>query len=324
MQGNDMTRTRLAFLALMLIAPLALGQAKDYPNKAVKVIVPFTAGSGSDTSARFFGEKLAAILGQPFVVENRPGASGVLSVMAVKTAPADGYMILLASNSPLSVNPVTIKDLPYDPLKDLKPLSGLTRGMNAYIVAPNSKLNTLADLVTVSKQGAQPLNVGNYSAGYHLALEWFAALAGIKLNHIPYKGGAPIFTDVMGNQLDFAIVDMGGVSPLLKSGKLRALAVSGEKRHADFPDIPTIKESYPEYVNYSWTSFYVRSETPDDITAKLAEALERVLATQDARDFVKRMGAELMPLPPAAMQKYHRDELERFRRIAAVAGIKPE
>jgi tripartite-type tricarboxylate transporter receptor subunit TctC len=324
MQGNDMKRTGLAFLALMLIAPLALGQAKDYPNKAVKVIVPFTAGSGSDTSARFFGEKLAALLGQPFVVENRPGASGVLSVMAVKTAPADGYMILLASNSPLSVNPVTIKDLPYDPLKDLKPLSGLTRGMNAYIVAPNSKLNTLADLVTVSKQGAQPLNVGNYSAGYHLALEWFAALAGIKLNHIPYKGGAPIFTDVMGNQLDFAIVDMGGVSPLLKSGKLRALAVSGEKRHADFPDIPTIKESYPEYVNYSWTSFYVRSETPDDITARLAEALEKVLATQDARDFVKRMGAELMPLPPAAMQKYHRDELERFRRIAAVAGIKPE
>jgi tripartite-type tricarboxylate transporter receptor subunit TctC len=247
----------------------------------------------------------------------------VLSVMAVITAPADGHSILLASNSPLSVNPITIKDLPYDPLKDLKPLSGLTRGMNAYIVAPNSRFNTLADLVAASKQGP-PLNVGNYSAGYHLALEWFATLAGIKLNHIPYKGGAPIFTDVMGNQLDFAIVDMGGVSPLLKSGKLRALAVSGEKRHADFPDIPTIKESYPEYVNYSWTSFYVRAQTPDDITAKLADALEKVLATQDARDFVRRMGAELMPLPPAAMQKYHRDELERFRRIAEVAGIKPE
>jgi tripartite-type tricarboxylate transporter receptor subunit TctC len=323
--GDDVKRICLAFLALMLMAPLAPGQAKDYPNKVVKVIVPFTAGSGSDTSARFFGEKLAAILGQAFVVENRPGASGVLSVMAVKTAPADGYMILLASNSPLSVNPVTIKDLPYDPVRDLKPLSGLTRGMNAYIVAPNSKLNTLADIVTASKQGTQPLNVGNYSAGYHLALEWFAALAGIKLNHIPYKGGAPIFTDVMGNQLDFAIVDVGGVSPLLKSGKLRALAVSGEKRHPDFPDVPTIRESgYPDYVNYSWTSFYVRAQTPDDITAKLSEALEKILATSEAKEFVRRMGAELMPLPPAAMQKYHRDELDRFRRIAEVAGIKPE
>jgi len=320
-----MRRMCLVFLWLMAVAPSAMGQAKEFPNKAVKVIVPFTAGSGSDTSARFFGDKLAAILGQPFVVENRPGASGVISVMAVKSAPADGYMILLASNSPLSVNPITIKDLPYDPLKDLKPLSGLTRGMNAYIVAPDSKLKSLADVVAVSKQGTQPLNVGNYSAGYHLALEWFANLAGVTFNHIPYKGGAPIFTDIMGHQLDMAIVDLGGVSPLLKSGKIRALAVSGERRHQDFPDVPTIRESgYPDYVNYSWTSFYVRAQTPDDITAKLADALQKALTTNEAREFVKKTGGELMPHPPAVMQKYHRDELERFRRIADAAGIKPE
>jgi tripartite-type tricarboxylate transporter receptor subunit TctC len=324
-KGYPMKPTCLAVLALMAIALQAMGQARDFPNKAVKVIVPFTAGSGSDTSARFFGEKLAAILGQPFVVENKPGASGVISVMTVKTAPADGYMILLASNSPLSVNPITIKDLPYDPLKDLKPLSGLTRGMNAYIVAPNSKLKTLADVVAASKPGMPPLNVGNYSAGYRLALEWFATLSGITLNHIPYKGGAPIFTDVMGNQLDFAIVDLGGVSSLLKSGKLRALAVSGDKRSPDFPEVPTIRESgYPEYVNYSWTSFYVRSETPEDVTAKLTDALQKVLATNDAREFVKRTGGELMPYAPAAMQQYHRDELDRFRRIAEAAGIRPE
>ena len=320
-----MKRMLLALLGLMAIAPLALGQAKDFPNKVVKVIVPFTAGSGSDTSARFFGEKLAAILGQPFVVENKPGASGVISVMAVKTAPADGYMILLASNSPLSVNPVTIKNLPYDPLKDLKPLSGLMRGMNAYIVAPNSPFKTLADVVAASRQGGQPLNVGNYSAGYHLALEWFANLAGVKFNHIPYKGGAPIFTDIMGNQLDMAIVDLSGVSSLLKSGRIRALAVSGERRHYDFPDVPTIRESgYPDYVNYSWTSFYVRAQTPDDITAKLADALQHALTTNEAKEYAKKTGSELMPYAPAAMQKYHRDELERFRRIAEVAGIKPE
>ena len=320
-----MNRMWLVFLSLIAIAPLAMGQAKDFPNKAVKVIVPFTAGSGSDTSARFFGDKMAAILGQPFVVENRPGASGVISVMAVKTAPADGYMVLLASNSPLSVNPVTIKDLPYDPLKDLKPLGGLGRGMSAYIVAPNSKLSTLADVVVASKQGSQPLNVGNYSAGYHLVLEWFANLAGVKFNHIPYKGGAQIFTDIMGNQLDLAIVDLGGVSPLLKSGKIRVLAVSGEKRHPDFPDTPTIRESgYPDYVNYTWTSFYVRAQTPDDITAKLSDALQKVLVTDEAKEFMKATGSELMPFAPSAMQKFHRDELDRFRRIADLAGIKPE
>lgn len=201
----------------------------------------------------------------------------------------------------------------------------MTRGINAYIVAPNSKLNTLADFVTASKQGGRPLNAGNYSAGYRLALEWFATLSGIKLNRIPYKGGAPIFTDVMGNQLDFAIVDLGGVASLLKSGKLRALAVSGEKRNQDFPDVPTIKESgYPEYVNYSWTSFYVRSGIPDDVTAKLADALQKILASNEVREFSKTMGNELMPFAPAVMHKYHRDELDRFRRIADVAGIKPE
>jgi tripartite-type tricarboxylate transporter receptor subunit TctC len=314
----------LSFLALLLIAPFALGQAKDFPNRPVKVIVPYTAGSGSDTSARFFGEKLAAVLGQPFVVENRPGASGVISVMTVKSAPADGYSILLASNSPLSVNAVTIKDLPYDPLKDLKPLSGLTRGMNAYVVASNSKLNTLADLVAAAKKERQTLNAGSYSDGYQLALEWLANVMGVKFNYVPYKGGAQVFTDVMGNQLDFGLVDMGGVLPLLKSGRLRALAVSGDRRHAEFPNVPTVGESgYPDYVNYSWTSFCVRSETPDDVTAKLADALQKVLATPEAAEFVNRMGAELMPFAPDAMRKFQRDEIERFRRIAETAGFKP-
>ncbi len=317
-------RIWVAFLSLMLAAPLALGQAKDFPNKPVKVIVPYTAGSGSDTSARFFGEKLAAILGQPFVVENKPGASGVISAMAVKTAPADGYTILLASNSPLSVNAVTIKDLPYDPLKDLKPLSGMTRGMNAYVVAPNSKLITLADLVAAAKTEKQALNAGSYSDGYQLALEWLASVMGVKFNYIPYKGGAQVFTDVMGNQLNFGLVDMGGVVPLLKSGRLRALAVSGEVRHPEFPNVPTIKESgYPEYVNYAWTSFCVRSETPDDVTAKMVDALQKVLATQEARDFVKKMGAELMPFAPEAMRKFQQDEIDRFRRIADKAGFRP-
>ena len=321
---DDMKRAGLAVLGLMAIAPLALGQANDFPNRPVKVIVPYTAGSGSDTSARFFGEKLAAILGQPFIVENRPGASGVISVMAVKTAPADGYTILLASNSPLSVNSVTIKDLPYDPIKDLKPLSGLTRGMNAYVVASNSKLITLADLVAAAKKERQPLNAGSYSDGYQLALEWLASVMGVRFNYIPYKGGAQVFTDVMGSQLDFGLVDMGGVVPLLMSGRLRALAVSGEERHPDFPNVPTIRESgYPDYVNYAWTSFCVRAETPDDVTAKLADALQKVLATNEARNFVKKMGAELMPYAPGVMRKFQRDEIDRFRRIAEVSGFKP-
>ena len=315
-----MKKLLCAFLGLLVLLPVAHGQDKNFPERAVKIIVPFTAGSGSDTSARFFAEQLAAIFGQPFVVENRPGASGVLAVMAVKTAPPDGHTILLASNSPISVNPIVIKGLPYDPIKDLRPISGVTRGMNAFIVAPNSSIKTLADLVAASK--AKPLNAGTYSAGYHLALEWFSSLAVAKVLNIPYKGGAQVFADVMGNQLDWGIADMGGVATLVQAGKIRALAVSGETRHPYFPDVPTIKESgYPDYVNYSWTSFYVRSDTPDVIADKLAAAMQKALASPAAKNFVEKTGGELMPHQPDVMRKFQQTELERFRRIAAAAGI---
>ena len=321
-----MRRMWLAFLMLMLIAPLASGQARDFPNKPLKVIVPYSPGAGADTLARFYADKLGALLGQPFVVENRPGADTVIGVMAVKSAPADGYTILLATNATLSVVPLTMKNLPFDTIKDLKPLSGLSRSMNAFIVAADSKLITLADLVAAAKSGKATLNAGTYSPGYYLALEWFAALAGVKFTNIPYKGIASVFTDVMGKQIDFAIVDStGSAASLLKSGKIRALAVAGETRHAEFPDVPTVRESgYPSYANYGWSAYYVRSETPDDVTAKLVDALQKVLNTNEAVDFSKKMGGELMPYGPAAMAKYHRDTLDGFRRVAEQAGIKPE
>jgi tripartite-type tricarboxylate transporter receptor subunit TctC len=195
--------------------------------------------------------------------------------------------------------------------------------MNVFIVPPNSKINSIADLVGAAK--TKTLSVGTFSAGYQLAMEWFASQGGVKFMNVSYKGGAQIFTDVMGSQIDFGVVDMGGALGLVKTGKVKAIAVSGENRHPEAPDVPTVKESgYPEYVNYSWTSFYVRAETPDDVTAKLAKAMQKALATDAAKEFVKKTGGELMPYTPEVMAKYHRDEYERFRQIADMAGIKPE
>jgi len=318
-----MKKMWLLLAATLTMTSVALGQSKDFPNRAGKIVVPFTAGSGSDTAARFFGDQLSSSLGQTFVVENRPGGSGTISVMAVKNAPPDGYSILLASNSPMSVNPVMVKDLPYDPTKDLKPLYGLTRGMSGFIGPVDSKLKTLADLVNAAKSSPQPMSAGTYSEGYRLSLEWFASIVGVKFTNIPYKGGAQLFTDIMGNQLELGIADMGGIAPLLGSGKMRVLAVSGEKRHANFPDVPTIRESgYPDFVNYTWTSFYVRSETPDAVSSKLTDALQKILATEAAREFAKKTWTELMPLPPAAMRKFQGEEMDRFRRIAEAGGQK--
>lgn len=313
----------LSLVAVLAASPLARAQEKSYPTRPVVIVVPFTAGSGSDTSARFFGEQLAKMFKGSFVVENRPGASGIIAVTAVKNAPPDGHAILLASNSPISVNPVTIKDLPYDPIKDLKPIAGVTRGMNALVVSPQSPLKTLADLVAHAKQ--QPVSVGTYSDGYRLALEWLAAQTGGKFQSVPYKGGSPMFNDVMGGHLAVGVVDLGGAAELIRTGKLRALAVSGEARHKDFPDVPTIRESgYPDYVNYSWTSFYVRAETPDAITRKLADAMQKALHSPEAQEFVKKSGGELMPYTAEKMRDYQNAETARFRGIAEAAGIRPQ
>ncbi len=310
----------------VLMATTAFAQEKDFPTKPLRILVPFTAGSGSDTTARFFGDRLAKQLGQTAVVENKPGASGIISVQALLAQPADGHTILLASNSPISVNPVSIKNLPYNPMTDLTPLAGLSRNMNVWVVSANSKLNSLKDVVEYSKHNPnKPLSLANYSAGYRLSGEWFSNMAGIKFNHITYKGGAQIFTDLMGDQLDVGIADLGGAAALLKGGKLKAIAVSGEKRHLDFPTVPTFIDSgFPDFVNYSWTSFYVKAGTPEAIKKKLTETLVKIRDAREGTEYNRASGADSMPYFGESMQKFQQDELERFTRIAKMAGIQPE
>ena len=310
----------------VLMATTAFAQEKDFPTKPLRILVPFTAGSGSDTTARFFGDRLAKQLGQTAVVENKPGASGIISVQALLAQPADGHTILLASNSPISVNPVSIKNLPYNPMSDLTPLAGLSRNMNVWVVSANSKLNSLKDVVEYSKHNPnKPLSLANYSAGYRLSGEWFSNMAGIKFNHITYKGGAQIFTDLMGDQLDVGIADLGGAAALLKGGKLKAIAVSGEKRHPDFPTVPTFIDSgFPDFVNYSWTSFYVKAGTPEAIKKKLTETLVKIRDAREGTEYNRASGADSMPYFGESMQKFQQDELERFTRIAKMAGIQPE
>ncbi|TWG85589.1 tripartite-type tricarboxylate transporter receptor subunit TctC [Cupriavidus gilardii J11] len=305
-------------------AARAAESAADFPSRPIRVIVPFTSGSGSDSSARYYGEALGKLLGQSVVVENRPGANGVIGIQALKNAPADGYTILLASNSPMSVNPIVMKNLPYDPLNDLKPVAGLSRNMNVFITAPDSPLKSMADVVAAARQG-NGLPVATYSAGYQLAAAWFANLAGVRFVNVPYKGQAQIMTDIMGKQLQLALVDTGGALTLIRQGKLRALAVSGEQRHHDMPDVPTVRElGYPDYKQYSWVSFYVRAGTPDDITDKLAGAMQRILKTPESLAFMQAKGSDLMPYPPREMRAFQQAEIDRFRRVAAAAGIHAE
>ena len=322
---KSIDKIRTLFLALAAASPLAFGQVANFPAKPLKIVVPTSPGSGSDTTARHFAEQLSAALGQPVLIDNRPGANGTIAALAVKQAPADGHTLFLGTNTHMAVNPVVLKDIPYDPLKDFKPLTGLARGMMVFIVSPGSRVNTIADLVTTARSAKQNLSVGTYTSGFHLSAEWLASVTGTRHVNVPYKGAPEVFIALMGDQLDWGVSDVIAAMPQVKSGKLKALAVSGDVRHPDYPDIPTVKESgYPEYVNYTWTSMYIRSETPEAITARLVDALQKILSTAVTKEFIARIGSDPMALPPAEMRRFQIRETERFRRIADGAGIKPQ
>ncbi len=317
--------TQAACIAVTLLAGGAQAQQPAFPTKPLKIVVPTSAGSGSDITARYFAEQLSPALGQPVLIDNKPGANGVIAAMAVKQAPADGYTIFLGTNTHMAVNPSVVKDLPYDGLKDFKPVTGLARGMMIFVAPTNSKIGSIPDLVSAAKASSQKLNVGTYTAGFHLSAEWFASSTGARSVNVPYRGAPEVFTALMGNQLDWAVSDLIAAIPQVKGGKLKALAVSGEKRHPDYPEIPTITESgYPDYVNYTWTSMYIRSDTPDLVTNRLVDAMQKILATQGARDFIAKIGSDPMALAPAEMRKFQISETERFRKVAEAAGIKPE
>ena len=322
-----MKKVRILVSTLLAFVSCAYAQVADYPTRAIKILVPLAAGSGTDNAARYFGQQLATLLGQSVVIENRPGANGMIAGAAVKNAPADGYTVFLGTLSPLGLNQLVMKGpFPYDAITDFKPVSGLTRGMGAFVVPGNSPFKTLEELVAAAKKSPRPFNVGTYATSYQLTLDWFNSLAGVKFVGVPYKGAAPIFTDLIGNQLDWAVLNLSGVSTLLLSGKLRAIAVTGDTRAPEFPNIPTVKESgYPEYSNYLWTSLYVRTETPEHVTNILTTAMQKVLTSPQAQEYlVSTGGGELMPFGPVQMRKMQIDEVERFREIIKTSGFKPE
>jgi tripartite-type tricarboxylate transporter receptor subunit TctC len=313
-----------ALLFTLFLTPLAAAQDGQYPSRPIRLIVPFTPGAGADIAARFFGKQLSAELGQTVVVDNRPGAFGAIAANLVKEADADGYTIFLGSNSPMTVNPVVLKNLSYDPVRDFKPISGLSRNTNVIVVPATSKLKTIDDLVATAKKAPKALNAGTPASGYHLVMEWFASTAGVQFNHIPYKGGASCYTDLVGGQLDLAVGELAGTATFIRSGKMRLLAVSTKERHPEFPDVPAVNERFPGFDSFSWNALFVRTATSDAVTRKLADSMQKILASESAKEFVTRVGTQLLPLGPEAMRKFQLAEIERFQRIANAAGIKPQ
>jgi tripartite-type tricarboxylate transporter receptor subunit TctC len=327
------TRWILASTALALAPALATAQtsaqttaaASAFPSKPMKILVPFTAGSGADSSSRFYGEQLSKMLGQTVTVENKPGGSGVIAVQAVRQLPADGHTILMGSNSPAVVNAITIKNLPYDPFKDLRPLFGLAISPVAFAVKADSPHKSIGDVVAAAKKENRPLQLGNYSAGYQLVAAWLGTASGLPVTHIPYKGGAQMLTDVIGGALEVGVIDFTGTIELLKGGKLRVLAITAPARDAKFPDIPTMKESgFADFETSVWSAFFMRAETPDDVVEKLAAAIQKVMTSDAGKVYHGSLPSQPMMMGPKALGEFQLREYQRFKRVADTAGIKPE
>lgn len=314
---------RLAALAgaVWLAQPATVALAA-YPDKPIRLIVSFPPGSGTDSNARYVARKMEEKLGVAVTVENRPGGNSFIAAQAVATAPADGYTLLLASNSPVATNAAMYKNLPYDPVEDFAPVARLGYGAMALAVKSDAPYQSVKDLVDAARQRPGALNYGSGSASYQIATELFLSMGGVKANHVPYRGAAPALTDLAGGQVDFVFADYGAVIPFVQSGRMRLLAVTGDSRLKSSPDTPTLQESgFPGYYMVNWTAAFAPAKTPAPIIDTLADTLLAIYRTPDAAEFLARTNWEVFPVGPKELGEFQRQEIRKWDEAAQRAGI---
>ena len=314
---------RFAALLLLGFSSLCMGQA--YPVKPIHLVVPFPPGGPTDIVGRMVAQKLSEGVGQNVVVENRPGAGGTVGSAAVAKAPPDGYLLLYGSTSTLAIAPSLYKNLPYDPQKAFAPISLVSSG--PIIVAVNEKVpaRTLKEFIELARKSPGKLAYGSGGNGTppHLAGELFKAVAGVDLLHVPYKGGAPAITDVASGQVQAIFEGQVALMPHFQSGRVRALAISGDKRSAALPDVPTTAEAgLPKYDANFWSGLVAPAGTPPEIIGRLNGALVKALGTQEARDTLAKQGLEPAGNTPQQFAEHIRAEVEKWATVVKVSGAK--
>ncbi len=298
--------------------------AQGFPVKPVKIIVTYPPGGGADLMARLVAPKMAEALGQPVVVENKPGASGQIGAGEVARAAPDGYTLMLDAAN-FAVNPGLYPKLPYDPAKAFTPIGVLALYPNMLVVTPSFAPKSVKELVDLAK--AKPGTVAFASSGngsaQHLAGELFKQKAGVDLQHIPYKGGGPALNDVIGGQVPVFFANVASGLAHVKGGKLRALALTGGKRIAALPDTPTMAEAgIAGYEVYEWNAIFAPAGTPAPVVAKLADALARAMASPEVKERVAGLGGEIAGYGPKEAQKFIREQTELWGRVVKAGNIK--
>jgi tripartite-type tricarboxylate transporter receptor subunit TctC len=310
-------------LAGAMIAGEVLAQAQ-YPARPITMVVGFAPGGGTDTASRIIAKKLAEYLGQSVVVENKAGAGGNIATDYVVKAPADGYTILLASVGAMAITPHLLPKPPYDPLRDLAPITMAVMFPNVLVVHPSVPANTLAEFVALAKAKPGTVNYGSSGVGNlgHLAGELFRSVAKIDIVHVPYKGGGPATTDLLGGQIAAVFATPASVVGHIKAGRLRALATTGAQRSQAMPEVPTIAESgYPGYEATNWYAYVAPVKTPKEIVVRLNQELVKVLSQPDVREQLLSHGLEPMPGTSEALAKYAEREYATWGRVVREAHI---
>ncbi len=317
-------RILLSAVTLALAANAAAQPgAKSWPSRAIHIIVPFSAGSSPDLIARILTEKLAPALGQPVIVENRPGAGGNLGTAQVAKAAADGYTIGLSIPGPLAVNTVLYRKMQYDPFKDLAPVSLVGASPNVLVVDPKLKVNSVKEFVALAKSQPGKLSygsVGNGSAS-HLTMELFKEAAGIELVHVPYPGSPQVNAAIVGEQVAAGFVVPATAMPLVQAGRLKALATTTSVRSIVLPEYPTLAEAgYPDVVSTAWNAVVAPAKTPQPIVERLNRELVAILRSEDVREKMFRLYFQPTGSSPAELASLMRAEVERWGKVIQRTG----
>lgn len=312
--------------AALLVATGAHAQA--YPSKPIRIVVPFAAGGPADITARTIAPRLTELLGTPIIVDNRGGANGVIGVEnAIRSAP-DGYTLLMSTSSTTAINMVTFGDKPpYDTLRDLQPLTPVMFTTSLIVVHPSMPVKTLKELVALAKSRPNLITFGSGGTGgtLHFGIEMLQREAGVKITHVPFKGAGPAVTDLIGGQINGMFVDLPVISPYVKSGKVRALAVTSVERSQYFPEVPTTKEAgYPGVEMTNCYGLLVPAKTPRDIVMKLHDAVVKAVATPAVRERLVSVGADPSTMSPEEFARFIRTDIEKWGKLAKAAGIKIE
>lgn len=311
-------------IAMMASSPsLADG---NYPNQPITVINPWTAGGPADTVARPVLQKLSELLKQPVVLENKAGANGTIGSNFVAHAKPDGYTLLFSHVGPITISPALMKRIPYDSVRDLAPISQIVSAPTVLVVRPDLPIHNIKELIDYAHAHPGQVSYGSVGPGSttHLAGEILANMANAKLLHVPYKGAAPVITDLLGKQIDIAFLNIAGVVPLLKEGKLRGIGVSTLKRSALLPDLPAIAETYPGFEVNSWYGLMAPAKTPKAIIDLLQQNVAAILKMPDIVKMLETSGLAPEGTTPEQYARQIDKDLARWKEVVEKAGLEPQ